>query len=341
MKFSLFYHIILKEFTIVIYESKRRWIFMLQIIGITKNRTIERDLTLEEAKSSKYMWYWVDMNEPSQDEIELLKTEFNFHPLAIEDCLEYVQRPKLDYYEGYHFLILHELHKMDLDETEIDIFVSDHFVVTFHMHKSPTINQVLGSIQTDRRATKSPLHLTHRMIDELVDSYFPLMYRLEDELADLEVDQMKKQVNNAVERLYDIRTDLSKLRRTILPTRDLLYRILNSNRFKDISEHRIYFEDIHDHLMKLSDMIEANRDLASDIRESYFSLSSEKMNNIMKTLTIISSFFLPLTFIVGLYGMNFHYMPELTWKYGYLFILIIMGIVTLFMYIFFKRKGWF
>jgi len=314
---------------------------MLHIIGMNKNKVIERNISLEEAKSSKYTWFWVDMNEPTQEEIQLLTTEFKFHQLAIEDCLEYVQRPKLDYYEGYHFLILHELQKLDLEETEIDIFVSDHFVVTFHMHRSPIISQVLESIHTDRRASKSPLHLTHRIIDELVDSYFPLMYRLEDELADLEVDQMKKQVHNAVERLYDIRTDLSKLRRTILPTRDLLYRILNSNRFKDISEHRIYFEDIHDHLMKLSDMIEANRDLASDIRESYFSLSSEKMNGIMKTLTIISSFFLPLTFIVGLYGMNFHFMPELTWKYGYLFVLVIMGFVTLLMYIFFKRKGWF
>jgi len=314
---------------------------MLHIIGMNKNKVIERNISLEEAKSSKYTWFWVDMNEPTQEEIQLLTTEFKFHQLAIEDCLEYVQRPKLDYYEGYHFLILHELQKLDLEETEIDIFVSDHFVVTFHMHRSPIISQVLESIHTDRRASKSPLHLTHRIIDELVDSYFPLMYRLEDELADLEVDQMKKQVHNAVERLYDIRTDLSKLRRTILPTRDLLYRILNSNRFKDIIEHRIYFEDIHDHLMKLSDMIEANRDLASDIRESYFSLSSEKMNGIMKTLTLISSFFLPLTFIVGLYGMNFHFMPELTWKYGYLFVLVIMGIVTLLMYIFFKRKGWF
>ncbi|WP_286162581.1 magnesium/cobalt transporter CorA [Bacillus sp. AFS029533] len=314
---------------------------LLQVIGITKNKVIDRNITIADAKSNNYLWYWVDIDEPTEDEIQLLSTEFNFHPLAIEDCLEYVQRPKLDYYEGYHFLILHELNKKDLEETELDIFVSDHYVVTFHIHKSPTVQQVLENIMSDRRASKSPLHLTHRIIDELVDSYFPLIYRLEDELSDLEIDPLKKQVNNAVERLYDIKSDLSKLRRTILPTRDLLYRILNSNRFKDISEHRIYFEDIHDHLMKLSDMIETNRDLASDIRESYFSLSSEKMNNIMKTLTIISSFFLPLTFIVGLYGMNFHYMPELTWKYGYLFILILMGFVTILMYIFFKRKGWF
>jgi magnesium transporter len=316
-------------------------LLLIEVIGITKNKEIVRNITLTEARTSNYLWYWVDLNEPTQEEIQLLTTEFNFHPLAIEDCLEYVQRPKLDYYEGYHFLILHELNKVDLDETEIDFFVSDHFILTFHMGRSPTIHQVLENIHSDRRAIKSPLHLTHRIIDELVDSYFPLIYRLEDELTELEVDQMRKQVNNAVERLYEIRTDLSKLRRTILPTRDLLYRILNSNRFKDISEHRIYFEDIHDHLMKLSDMIESNRDLASDIRESYFSLSSEKMNNIMKTLTLISSFFLPLTFIVGLYGMNFQFMPELSWEYGYLFVLIIMGVVTIIMYIFFKRKGWF
>lgn len=314
---------------------------MLQVFGYTSNKEVKRNITLEEAKSSKYSWYWVDICEPTQEEIQLLSSEFKFHPLAIEDCIEYVQRPKLDYYEGYHFLILHELNKIDLDETEIDIFVSDHFVVTFHLNKSQTLKHVIDVIDAKKRAFKSPLHLTHKIIDELVDSYFPLMYRLEDELSNLEIEQLSRTVNKAVERLYDIRSDLSKLRRTILPTRDLLYRILNSNRFKDLSEHRIYFEDIYDHLMKLSDMIEGNRDLASDIRESYFSLSSEKMNNIMKTLTIISSFFLPLTFIVGLYGMNFKYMPELTWKYGYFSVLITMGILTIGMYIFFKRKGWF
>jgi magnesium transporter len=314
---------------------------MISVIGIDQKKKIYKDLTLSEAKSEKYSWYWVDIKEPTTEEIEILSTEFHFHPLAIEDCVEYVQRPKIDYYEGYHFIILHELNKMEMEENEIDLFVSERFLVSFNLKSSSTLEIVKDQLSSEKRMTKSPLHFLHLIIDRLVDSYFPLMYRIEDELGDLEFEQMKKSVNKAVESLYDIRSDLSKIRRTVLPTRDLLYRILNSSRFKDLSEHRIYFEDIYDHLMKLSDMIEANRDLAADIRESYFSLSTEHMNNIMKTLTIISSFFLPLTFIVGLYGMNFHYMPELTWKYGYAFILLVMGIVTVSMYIFFKRKGWF
>ncbi|MBP0724716.1 magnesium/cobalt transporter CorA [Bacillus sp. RG28] len=314
---------------------------MISVIGIDQKKKIFKDLTLSEAKSEKYSWYWVDIKEPTTEEIEILSTEFHFHPLAIEDCVEYVQRPKIDYYEGYHFIILHELNKMEMDENEIDLFVSERFLVSFNLKSSSTLEIVKDQLSSEKRMTKSPLHFLHLIIDRLVDSYFPLMYRIEDELGDLEFEQMKKSVNKAVESLYDIRSDLSKIRRTVLPTRDLLYRILNSSRFKDLSEHRIYFEDIYDHLMKLSDMIEANRDLAADIRESYFSLSTEHMNNIMKTLTIISSFFLPLTFIVGLYGMNFHYMPELSWKYGYAFILLVMGLVTVSMYIFFKRKGWF
>jgi len=314
---------------------------MISVIGIDQKKRIFKDLTLSEAKSEKYSWYWVDIKEPTTEEIEILSTEFHFHPLAIEDCVEYVQRPKIDYYEGYHFIILHELNKMEMEENEIDLFVSERFLVSFNLKSSSTLEIVKDQLSSEKRMTKSPLHLLHLIIDRLVDSYFPLMYRIEDELGDLEFEQMKKSINKAVESLYDIRSDLSKIRRTVLPTRDLLYRILNSNRFKDLSENRIYFEDIYDHLMKLSDMIEANRDLAADIRESYFSLSTEHMNNIMKTLTIISSFFLPLTFIVGLYGMNFHYMPELSWKYGYAFILLVMAFVTVSMYIFFKRKGWF
>ena len=314
---------------------------MISVIGIDQQKRIYKDITLSEAKTEKYNWYWVDIKEPTTEEIEILSSEFHFHPLAIEDCLEYVQRPKIDYYDGYHFIILHELNKMETEENEIDLFVSERFLVSFNLKTSSTLEIVKDQLSSEKRMTKSPLHLQHLIIDRLVDSYFPLMYRIEDELGDLEFEQMKKSINKAVESLYDIRSDLSKMRRTVLPTRDLLYRILNSNRFNDLSEHRIYFEDIYDHLMKLSDMIEANRDLAADIRESYFSLSTEHMNNVMKTLTIISSFFLPLTFIAGLYGMNFHFMPELSWKYGYVFVLLVMGFVTVGMYIFFKRKGWF
>ncbi|MCY9021242.1 magnesium and cobalt transport protein CorA, partial [Priestia megaterium] len=128
---------------------------------------------------------------------------------------------------------------------------------------------------------------------------------------------------------------------TILPMRDLLYRIINSERLHIPAEQKAYFNDIYDHLIKLTSMVEANRDMTSDMRDNYLSLNANRMNSIMMTLTIISSIFIPLTFVVGLYGMNFDHMPELHWHYGYYIVLGIMGLMTIGMILWFKRKGWF
>ena len=123
--------------------------------------------------------------------------------------------------------------------------------------------------------------------------------------------------------------------------RDLLYRTLNSDRLPGFKEHKIYFSDIHDHLLKLSDMIESSREITSDLRDSYLSINSNRMNTNMMVLTVITSIFIPLTFVAGIYGMNFEYMPELTWKYGYFMALGIMTCIGISMFLWFKRKGWF
>lgn len=123
--------------------------------------------------------------------------------------------------------------------------------------------------------------------------------------------------------------------------RDLLYRILNSERLPDFKKHKLYFSDIHDHLLKLSHMIESSRDMTSDMRDSYLSVNSNRMNKNMIVLTVITTIFIPLTFIVGIYGMNFENMPELKWKYGYFLVLGIIAFVGISMFLWFKRKGWF
>lgn len=139
--------------------------------------------------------------------------------------------------------------------------------------------------------------------------------------------------------VFDIRSDLLKLRKTILPMRDLLYRIINSERLHIPAEQKAYFNDIYDHLIKLTSMVEGNRDMTSDMRDNYLSLNANRMNSIMMTLTIISSIFIPLTFVVGLYGMNFDHMPELHWHYGYYIVLGIMALMTIGMILWFKQKA--
>jgi magnesium transporter len=316
--------------------------WMIRICGIKKDKKVLYDLTIDDIEREDILWCWIDLCEPTEAEyMFVLKDYFRFHPLAIEDCLEYVQRPKVDFYEGYHFLVLHSISREDLEPLEVDLFVGEKFLVSFHLHADKAVERAWEKFSEKDLAKNSPLHLAHMIIDQLVDNYFPPVYYLEDRLNDIDDNLSRESSSIMLEEVFDIRAELSKMRRTIVPMRDLLYRILNSERFHGVSEHEIYFKDIYDHLLKLSEMIETSRELTADIRDSYFSLNSNYMNSIMKTLTIFSTIFMPLTFIVGVYGMNFRYMPELSWHYGYYACLLLMGIIVAVMILWFKRKGWF
>ncbi|MFX3625570.1 MAG: magnesium/cobalt transporter CorA [Ectobacillus sp.] len=315
---------------------------MIRICGVSKADEVHYGLTMEDVQRDELSWYWIDLFEPTEEEYTyILKDYFRFHPLAIEDCLEYVQRPKVDFYNGYHFLVLHSISRKDLEPNEVDLFIGERFLVSFHSHEDKALSRAWEKLADPKRVRISPLHIAHMIIDQLVDNYFPPVYYLEDRLNDIEDNLAVDSAGAVLEEVFDIRSDLSKLRRTIIPMRDLLYRILNSERFHGVSDYEIYFKDIYDHLLKLSEMIEASRELTADIRDSYFSLNSNHMNSVMKTLTVFSTIFMPLTFIAGVYGMNFRYMPELTWKYGYYASLFLMGGIFVAMLLWFKRKGWF
>ncbi|MEH6942467.1 magnesium/cobalt transporter CorA [Bacillus sp. JJ722] len=288
-------------------------------------------------------WYWVDFNTPTDEEAQLLHTHFQFHPLAIEDCMHELQRPKLDYYENLNFLVIHSINRKSNETNEIDLFISEQFIVTFHLEEQEEIDAVWNLFQRPQDVSKfSPIEIGYKIIDKIVDSFFIIVQQVEDRLLDIEnSDEVKKGKNSVITNTYKVRKDLLKLRQTILPMRDLIYRILESKRFI-IQEHkRAYFQDIYDHLLKLSEMIESNRQLTADIRDNYISLNSFRMNNIMKTLTVITTIFMPLTFIAGIYGMNFLNMPELEWHYGYFIILGVMFSIGVIMFLLFKWKGWF
>lgn len=298
-------------------------------------------MALEDRFRDDIVWCWVDLFNPSEEEyVSVLKDHFHFHPLAIEDCLENVQRPKIDFYNGYHFLVLHSISKEELTPKEVDVFVGESFCVSFHWKEEPGLNDTWNTFAQKERLKNSPLHVTHMIIDRLVDDCFPPLYFLEDRLNEID-DHLTFNDSHSLEEVFEIRSELSRVRRTIVPMRDLLYRILNSERFYGMSDQSIYFKDIYDHLLKLSEMIEANRELTADIRDSYFSLNSNYMNNIMKTLTVFSTIFMPLTFIAGVYGMNFSNMPELNWKYGYFICIFLMLFIFVAMMIWFHKKGWF
>lgn len=314
---------------------------MIQTLAITKGKEVIYDLSLKELKSMDIQWYWVDFHDPTSEEEMELSRFFHFHPLAIEDCLEFVQRPKMDFYDNYLFVVIHSINQKRLEPDEVDIFVSENFIVTFHKEAIRDINNLWHRVKKEESLKNNPLQIMYLIIDYLVDDYFPPVYKLEDLINHVEDNTSDLTISELMEQVFDIRSELNKLRRTIIPMRDLLYRIISSSRFNSIKERHIYFHDVYDHLLKLVEMIDANREISADIRDSYLSISSDRMNRVMMTLTVMSSIFLPLTFIAGLYGMNFEYMPELAWKYSYFIVLGIMFVISVSMIWFFYKMGWF
>jgi len=316
---------------------------LLRIIAVTDAQELLTDVPLHNLMEQHVKWFWVDFDCPTDEEIGLLDSYFNFHPLAIEDCMHFLQRPKVDHYEDTHFFVLHALHPATLMAEEIDFFLGPRGIVTFHNTPSQEIDEVWRKIQDPAiRKKKDHNYVAYLIMDKLVDNYFPTLYQIEDQLNELEEQgENKADIQTMTEQVYDIRSDLLRLRRTVFPMRDLLYRIINSDKITGVNEQHAYFTDIYDHLLKLTEMIESNREMTADLRDSYDSLRSTRMNSIMKTLTVMTTIFMPLTFIAGVYGMNFINMPELQWGASYYVVLGVMLALGVGMYMWFKRKGWF
>ncbi|WP_423190406.1 magnesium/cobalt transporter CorA [Alkalibacterium sp. f15] len=317
---------------------------MINVIGVLPDDTMETGVRVDEENLKKYKWYWVDFSNPTADEFRLLDYVFHFHPLAIEDCGILLQRPKLDYYEGYDFYITQTVKRegVEVIKEELDFFVGKNFIVTFHFETSKEVDQVWSRITTQAAAEEwDPYYVFYQTLDKLVDTCFPLIYHIENKLDVIEDNREKRSMDELMDELFDVRHMLLHIRQTVNPMRDLLYRMLNSQHLTEVKNRREYFSDIYDHLLKVSELVSSNREFTTDIRDNYLSMTSHQSNEVMKILTIITSIFIPLTLISGIYGMNFVNMPELEWKYAYYIVLGVMLIIGLSLFYWFRKKGWF
>ncbi|WP_100330739.1 magnesium/cobalt transporter CorA [Bacillus xiapuensis] len=296
---------------------------------------------LKEMKSKETIWYWVDFAEPDLKEQRLLNRAFQFHPLAVEDCLDALTgRPKVDFYDEHFFFLLHALNRDTLEGSEVDVFINERMLVTFHKQPVRELDKVWERINEDEMLQRGPAFILHSLIDSFVDEFFPPVYRIEDQLNNVDEETDNDSGNELIDRLFDIRHDMAKLRRSIFPMRDLVYRMLNSTRLEFMKDRHLYYRDVYDHLLKLVEMLESYRDFSSDVRDNYLSVNSDKMNKIMMTLTVITTIFMPLTFIAGIYGMNFSNMPELEYRYGYFITIGTMAVIALLMFLMFFKAGW-
>ncbi|MGG4491452.1 magnesium/cobalt transporter CorA [Metabacillus idriensis] len=313
---------------------------MIKTMAVDHSGSIIHSVDLKNFSLEAYKMVWLDIYPEKDEEGKVLKDLFNFHPLAIEDCFHFLQRPKLDYYDGYHFFVLHSINKETMDAEEVDVFLSDKYIVTFHLHQSEETALLYEKIkQVNHVKSLTPNFVFYELLDKLVDFYFPCITEIEETLNALESGEFR--IKQIMKQVFETRSGLLKLKRTIYPMRDLLYRLLNSERLNIPKSERTYFMNVYDHLIKLSELIAANMDFTAEIRENYISVNSYRANTVMMTLTVITTIFMPLTFIAGVYGMNFDNMPELRWEYGYFYVLGGMGFLSFMMFIWFKRKGWF
>lgn len=314
---------------------------MIRTVGLTKDNEFIFDFKLTQIADMSLKWYWVDFDQPTKKEEYLLHSHFHFHPLAIEDCLLRLQRPKVDFYDNYAFFVLHSIRHGELTPEELNLFLGENFLVTFHYEDIDELAIAREKIlNSGKRWERDTYYLTYEIIDKVVDHYFPVIYQIEDRLTEIEDKLSPSTVHLSMDYVFEVRSDLLRLRRTIFPMRDLLFRMIGSERLGLSGHEKIYFKDIHDNLLRVGEMVEENRELTADIRDSQLSINSNRMNSIMMMLTIISSIFIPLTFIAGVYGMNFDVMPELHWKYGYFIVLSVMLVLGGLMSLWFKHKGW-
>ena len=273
---------------------------MIWTMGLTKNNNIIHDFPVENISELDLRWYWVDFDQPDAEEASLLHSFFAFHPLALEDCYGRMQRPKLDHYDGYTFFALHSICHEDLNAEELNLFLGENFVISFHYTQLQEIHKAREMIMHNpSKWERGNILVTYEIFDKIVDQYFPILYNIEDHLDEIEEKLSPTTVQLSMEYVFEVRGDLLRLRRTIFPMRELLYRMLESKRLNFIPQEHTYFSDIYDHLIRLAEMIDSNRQLTSDIRDSQLSINSNQMNSVMMTLTIISSIFIPLTFIAG------------------------------------------
>jgi magnesium transporter len=290
---------------------------------------------------------WVDIEDPVNEVIEpLLEERFGFHELAAEDTLSPNTLPKYDSFSNYDFFIFRTVDVNVSDhqsETyKIAAFLGKNFLVTAHRRQLRSVDDVLGRLGNgDRRLLeRGPDFLLYSIVDAMVDAHFPLIEQIEIAVDDLQDRIFDNADDMHLDELLHLKRDVNVLRRHSLPQRELLNQISRGDARFIQREHLIYFRDVYDHMFRISETIDVDRDQMTGTMDAYLSVVANRTNEIMKVLTIFSAIMLPLSLIAGIYGMNFEHMPELKWVRGYPFALFLMLGVAVIMLGYFALKGW-
>jgi len=316
---------------------------------------IEREITSNHAQTiapllAQFPVVWVNVDGLGDTEvIQSIGRLFQLHPLALEDVVHVHQRAKLEEY-GEHLFIVARMPGSDgrLDSEQLSLFLGQRFVLTFQDRPGDCLDSVRERIRRSRGVLRSygPDYLTYVLLDATIDAYFPVLELVSERIDALEDHILNLSDDQTVSMIHDVKGDLLMLRRAVWPHREMFNALLRETTELVTAETRVHLRDCYDHTAQLIDLIEVYREVTADLRDMYLSMVNQRTNEVMKVLTIIATLFMPLTFIVGIYGMNFDpdsspwNMPELRWHFGYPACLAACVLVTIGMLVYFRKKRW-
>lgn len=286
---------------------------------------------------------WLNLVNPTDEEVRnLLGKEFGCHPLVVEDVIHFGQRPKLDHYLNHpipHAFISFYSMDANLHATEFCVVISKRFVITVAKQTIPFLEQIHRRVLEDPDMLRSTGTLLYRILDECVDDYFIIMDDLEDRLDRMEQRVFHHPEKQSPSEIFRLKRRLHRIRRIATDGRNVIGALSHESFPFTDDRHTVYFVDVYDHASRVVDALDGVRDSLSGLLDLQAAQRANRMNEVMKTLTIISTIFLPLSFIVGLYGMNVK-VPEYNWTYGYLWVWFWIVAVSLGLYLYFKKRGW-
>jgi magnesium transporter len=278
--------------------------------------------------------------------IEKIGTHFDIHPLTMEDIANTGQRPKVEDFEDYIYLVFKQL-KFDektghLSSEQVSLILGPHYLISFQETERDVFNVVRERIRKGRvHIRKSgPDYLAYALIDAVVDHYFLILEKMGEKIEHFEEQLHVQPKPEILQAIYDLKRELIYFRKQVWPIREFLSSWQKTESTLVQESNRVFINDVYDHTIQVIDTIESFRDIISGVMDLYLSTVSNKMNEVMKVLTIMATIFIPLTFVAGIYGMNFKFMPELEWKWSYPMLWILLVIIFFGMMFYFKRKKW-
>lgn len=294
---------------------------------------------------------WVDFEStPAEMDEKILIGVFGFHALAVDDALQETHVPKVDDWDNYLYIVLSAVvfEKKDsslVDTRELDVFIGKNYVVSHHDQPIAAIQRVWEAcLRDDRHLRRGADHLLYRIIDEVVAHYMPVVEEIDDEIDLIEDEIFENPRPEILERIFTLKRAVLQMRRVLGPQREVLNRLARDDYVIIDTKARVYFRDVYDHLVRLHDLTESLRDLIGGALDTYLSVVNNRMNDIMKTLTIITTLFMPLSFVVGFFGMNYFYPIAQTDQWtnlpSFIVTLLILVLLPAGMFIWIQRRGW-